>query len=265
MQVPLTIGVYHVPSTCWGCWPTQTVRQVGRPGLKQSVTSGIDGEVFKAGHFSLLCDFFPILGKDKITLYPLSPSNQMFSLEWLNLGHRVSGSSCNLFLKNRALKLGVVHAYNPSTWEAEAGYQEFQVSMGYTVRLYLKKKKNRSLGVIVSSSLTLALASCPEWPQEGPTWPIRQFRFGSFEDILGLPVQLSSLHQEDQRTGLSWGLLSLSTWWETHSQYFSTSYMGLYLSPWWQPPGGQQEAHAVSSTYRWRDRLRTVRGVSRAI
>jgi hypothetical protein len=35
----------------------------------------------------------------------------------------------------------MVHAYNPSTWEAEVGGGEFKASLGYIVRSCLKKKK----------------------------------------------------------------------------------------------------------------------------
>jgi hypothetical protein len=38
----------------------------------------------------------------------------------------------------------VVHTCNPSTWETKAGYDEFKVNLGYTVRTSLKKKQNKT-------------------------------------------------------------------------------------------------------------------------
>jgi hypothetical protein len=35
----------------------------------------------------------------------------------------------------------VAHAFNPSTWEAEAGGSEFKASRGYTEKSCLKKPK----------------------------------------------------------------------------------------------------------------------------
>jgi hypothetical protein len=38
----------------------------------------------------------------------------------------------------------VIHTYNPSTWEADEGNRcEFQASLGYIARPYLKKEKEK--------------------------------------------------------------------------------------------------------------------------
>jgi hypothetical protein len=45
------------------------------------------------------------------------------------------------FLEGKKLLVWAVlaHAFNPSTWEAEAGRSEFQVSLGYTKKPCLKQ------------------------------------------------------------------------------------------------------------------------------
>ena len=51
------------------------------------------------------------------------------------------------------------HAFNPSTWEAEAAwFTEFQGSQGYTEKPYLeKKKKSYSANLEVENSTVLLL------------------------------------------------------------------------------------------------------------